>query len=115
MPDGVTIVMLKYLNEPQIGDIELSKVTHPSKRSCNLSVIVGSVGYVPPGSQWVSSKSKLNDNLDQILDSAESRMSPATRDQMLAVLKVALACVSESPKARSEMRSVLRMLLNVRN
>ena len=65
--------------------------------------------------KWVLSKSKQNDNLDQILDSAVSRTSPATRDQMLAVLKVALACVSESPEARPKMRSVLRMLLNVRN
>ena len=65
--------------------------------------------------KWVSSKSKQNDNLDQILDSTVSRTSPVTRDQMLAVLWVALACVSESPEARPEMRSVLSMLLNVRN
>ncbi|PWA61640.1 Leucine-rich repeat-containing protein [Artemisia annua] len=145
------VVMLKSFNEPQIGDIELSKVIDPSKSTGNLSVIAGSVGYVPQeyaytmrvtmagnvysfgvillklltgkaaiseGSElakWVLSKSKQNDDLDQILDSTVSRTSPATRDQMLAVLWVALACVSESPEARPEMRSVLSMLLNVRN
>ncbi|GKC42404.1 leucine-rich repeat receptor-like tyrosine-protein kinase PXC3 [Tanacetum coccineum] len=138
------VVMLKSLNEPQIGDIELSKVIDPSKSTGNLSAVAGSVGYVPPeyaytmrvtmagnvysfgvillelltgktavseGSElakWVLSKSKQNDNLDQILDSTVSRTSPATRDQMLA-------CVSESPEARPEMRSVLCMLLDVRN
>ncbi|GJX47457.1 leucine-rich repeat receptor-like tyrosine-protein kinase PXC3 [Tanacetum coccineum] len=145
------VVMLKSLNEPQIGDIELSKVIDPSKSTGNLSAVAGSVGYVPPeyaytmrvtmagnvysfgvillelltgkaavseGSElakWVLSKTKQNGNLDQILDSDVRRTSPATRDQMLAVLKVALACVSESPEARPKMRSVLRMLLNVRN
>ena len=63
----------------------------------------------------VSSKSKQNDNLDQILESDVSRALPANGDQMLAVLKVALACVSESPEASPKMRSVLRMLLNGRN
>ncbi|GJU68616.1 leucine-rich repeat receptor-like tyrosine-protein kinase PXC3, partial [Tanacetum coccineum] len=145
------VVMLKSLNEPQIGDIELSKVMDPSKSTGNLSVVAGSIGFVPPeyaytmrvtmagnvysfgvillelltgktavseGSElakWVLSKSKQNDNLDQILDSTVSRTSPATRDQMLAVLEVALACVSEFPEARPEMRSVLRTLLDVRN
>ncbi|KAI3685230.1 hypothetical protein L6452_34468 [Arctium lappa] len=145
------VIMLKSLNEPQIGDIELSKVIDPSKSTGNLSAVAGSVGYVPPeyaytmrvttagnvysfgvvllelltgkaavseGSElakWVSSKSKQQDDYDQILDSTVSRTSPAIRDQMLAVLRVALACVSVSPDARPKMRSVLRMLLNARN
>ena len=54
----------------------------------------------------VSSKSKQNDNLDQILESDVSRALPANGDQMLAVLKVALACVSESPEASPKARSV---------
>ena len=41
--------MLKSLDEPQIGDIELSRVIDPSKSTGNLSVVAGSVGYVPPG------------------------------------------------------------------
>lgn len=65
--------------------------------------------------KWVSSKSN-QDNVDQVLDSTVSRTSSAAiRDQMLAVLKVALACVSVSPEERPKMRSVLRMLLNARN
>ncbi|KAJ9560276.1 hypothetical protein OSB04_005436 [Centaurea solstitialis] len=147
------VVMLKSLNEPQIGDIELSKVIDPLKSMDNLylSVVAGSVGYVPPeyayimrvtmagnvysfgvvllelltgkaavseGSElakWVSSKSKHQDDYDQILDSTMSRTSPATRDQMLAVLRVALACVSVSPDERPQMTSVLSMLLDARN
>lgn len=143
-------VMLKSINEPQIGDIELSKVIDPSKSAGNVSAVVGSIGYVPPeyayslrlttagnvysfgvillelltgkaavseGSElvkWVWSKSN-EDNFDQVLDSTVSRTSPAIRDQMLAVLKVALSCVSVSPEERPKMRSVLRMLLNARN
>ncbi|KAJ9560272.1 hypothetical protein OSB04_005432 [Centaurea solstitialis] len=145
------VVLLKSLNEPQIGDIELFKVIDPTKSTGNLSAVAGSVGYVPPeyaytmrvttagnvysfgvvllelltgkaavseGSElakWVSSKSKHQDDYDQILDSTVSSTSPAIRDQMLAVLRVALACVNVSPDARPKMRSVLRMLLNARN
>ncbi|KAI3685227.1 hypothetical protein L6452_34465 [Arctium lappa] len=119
------VVMLKSLNEPQIGDIELSKVIDPSKSTGNLSIVAGSVGYVPPGkatvnegselAKWVLSKSKQQDDYDQILDSTMSRTSPAIRDQMLAVLRVALACVSVSPDERPKMTSVLRMLLDARN
>ncbi|KAK9065758.1 hypothetical protein SSX86_015159 [Deinandra increscens subsp. villosa] len=144
-------VMLKSLNEPQIGDIELSKVIDPSKSTGNFSDVAGSVGYVPPeyayamrvtmagnvysfgvillemltgktavseGSElakWVSTKSKDKHKIDQILDSAVSRTSAAAREQMLAILKVALACVSASPEARPDMRRVLRMLLNARS
>ncbi|KVH87764.1 Leucine-rich repeat-containing protein [Cynara cardunculus var. scolymus] len=145
------VIMLKSLNEPQIGDIELAKVIDPSKSTGNLSAVAGSVGYVPPeyaytmrvttagnvysfgvvllelltgkaavseGSElakWVSSKSKQQDDYDQILDSTVSRTSSLIRDQMLAVLRVALACVNVSPDARPKMRSVLPMLLNARN
>lgn len=65
--------------------------------------------------KWVSTKSKEKHNYAQILDSIISGTSPTIRDQMLAVLKVALACVSVSPEARPNMRSVLRMLLNARS
>jgi len=64
--------------------------------------------------KWVLSKSS-QDAFDQVLDSTMSRLSPAIREQMLAILKVALACVSLSPEERPKMRSVLRMLLNARN
>lgn len=54
------------------------------------------------------------DKLDRILDFSVSRTSLAVRSQMVAVLKVALSCVSVSPAARPKMKSVLRMLLNAR-
>jgi hypothetical protein len=42
-------ILLKSLTEPQIGDIELFKIIDPSKGTGVISVIVGSVGYAPPG------------------------------------------------------------------
>ncbi|KAG6675029.1 hypothetical protein I3842_15G078900 [Carya illinoinensis] len=42
-------IMLKSLKEPQIGDIELCKVIDPSKSTGSLSMVAGSVGYIPPG------------------------------------------------------------------
>ncbi|XP_019461388.1 PREDICTED: leucine-rich repeat receptor-like tyrosine-protein kinase PXC3 [Lupinus angustifolius] len=53
-------------------------------------------------------------NKDYILDFNVKRTSQAVRNQMLAVLKIALVCVSTSPEARPKMKSVLRMLLNAR-
>ncbi|KAF5468531.1 hypothetical protein F2P56_012675 [Juglans regia] len=41
-------IMLKSLKEPQIGDIELCKVIDPSKSTGSLSMVAGSVGYIPP-------------------------------------------------------------------
>lgn len=61
--------------------------------------------------KWVSRNSA---NQDYILDFNVSRTSQAVRDQMLAVLKIALLCVSSSPETRPKMKSVLRMLLNAR-
>ncbi|KAL6010650.1 hypothetical protein ACLOJK_001087 [Asimina triloba] len=42
-------VVLNSANEPQIADIELSKVIDPSKSTGSLSTVAGSVGYIPPG------------------------------------------------------------------
>ncbi|KAL0365823.1 UNVERIFIED_CONTAM: putative leucine-rich repeat receptor-like protein kinase [Sesamum radiatum] len=144
-------IMLKSLNEPQVGDIELCKVIDHLKSTGNLSTIAGSVGYIPPEyaytmrvtaagnvysfgvvllelltgkpavsggtelAKWVLSNSKQQNKWDQILDFSVSKTSLAVRSQMLAVLKVALACVSVSPESRPKMKSVLRMLLNARN
>lgn len=41
-------IMLKTLKEPQVGDIELCKVIDPSKSTGSLSMVAGSVGYIPP-------------------------------------------------------------------
>ncbi|KAL8467241.1 hypothetical protein ACS0TY_036097 [Phlomoides rotata] len=143
-------ILLKSLNEPQVGDIELCKVIDPSKSTGSLSTIADSVGYVPPEyaytmrvtasanvysfgvvllelltgkpavsggtelAKWVSSYSAQRNKWDQILDFSVSKTSAAVRSQMLAVLKVALACVSILPETRPKMKSVLRMLLNAR-
>nr|AMM42886.1 LRR-RLK [Vernicia fordii] len=64
--------------------------------------------------KWVSSNSAQKDRWDHILDFSISRTSLAVRGQMLAMLKVALSCVSLSPEARPKMKSVLRMILNAR-
>ncbi|XP_058218152.1 leucine-rich repeat receptor-like tyrosine-protein kinase PXC3 isoform X2 [Rhododendron vialii] len=62
----------------------------------------------------VLSNSVKQDKMDHILDFSISRTSLAVRSQMLAVLRVALACVSISPEARPKTKSILRMLLNAR-
>ncbi|XVF63272.1 hypothetical protein PTKIN_Ptkin09bG0074400 [Pterospermum kingtungense] len=64
--------------------------------------------------KWVLSNSVRPDKLDHILDFSISRTSLVVRSQMLAVLKVAIACVNVSPEARPKMKSVLRMILNAR-
>lgn len=143
-------ILLKSLNEPQIGDTELCKVIDPSKSTGSLSTVAGSVGYIPPEyaytmrvtmsgnvysfgvlllelltgkpavsqgtelAKWVLSNSAQQNKWDNILDFSVIKTSLAVRSQMLAVLKVALACVSASPEARPKMKSVLRMLLNAR-
>ncbi|XP_015967890.1 LRR receptor-like serine/threonine-protein kinase GSO1 [Arachis duranensis] len=61
--------------------------------------------------KWVLHNSM---NKDYILDSNVSKTSQAVRNQMLAILQIALVCVSTSPETRPKMKSVLRMLLNAR-
>ncbi|EYU23949.1 hypothetical protein MIMGU_mgv1a001849mg [Erythranthe guttata] len=145
-----TTILLKSLNEPQVGDIELCKVIDPSKSTCSLSTVAGSVGYVPPEyaytmrvtaagnvysfgvvllelltgkpavsggtelAKWVLSNSGQQNKWDHILDFRVSKTTVAVRSQMVAVLKVGIACVSISPEKRPKMKSVLRMLLNAR-
>ncbi|KAI5313009.1 hypothetical protein L3X38_042183 [Prunus dulcis] len=64
--------------------------------------------------KWVVNNSLQQEKWDHLLDYSISRTSTAVRSQMLAVLKIALACVNVSPDARPRMKSVLRMLLNAR-
>lgn len=61
--------------------------------------------------KWVLRNSRKH---DYILDFNVSRTSQAVRNQMLAILQIALICVNTSPDARPKMKSVLRMLLNAR-
>ncbi|XP_043712222.1 leucine-rich repeat receptor-like tyrosine-protein kinase PXC3 isoform X2 [Telopea speciosissima] len=132
-------IFLKSLKEPQIGDVELCKVIDPSKSTGSLSTVAGSVGYIPPEyaytmsvvllelltgkpavsegtelAKWVLNNSIHRDTLEKILDFTISRTSLGVRSQMLAVLRVALACVCDSPDSRPNMKSVVRMLLNAR-
>ncbi|MCE0481616.1 hypothetical protein HAX54_039491 [Datura stramonium] len=62
----------------------------------------------------VLSNTEKHNKWDHILDSSICKTSINVRSQMLAVLKLALACVSVSPEGRPKMKSVLRMLLNAR-
>ncbi|XP_049344919.1 leucine-rich repeat receptor-like tyrosine-protein kinase PXC3 [Solanum verrucosum] len=62
----------------------------------------------------VLSNSEKHSKWDHILDSSISKTSLNVRSQMLAVLKLALACVSVSPEGRPKMKSVLRVLLHAR-
>ncbi|KAF8025085.1 hypothetical protein BT93_F2053 [Corymbia citriodora subsp. variegata] len=64
--------------------------------------------------KWVSTNTSKQDKWDHILDFSVIRTSLTVRSQMLAVLRVALTCVSISPDSRPKMKSVLRMLLNAR-
>jgi Leucine-rich repeat (LRR) protein len=64
--------------------------------------------------KWALTKSMQKEKWDHILDYSISRTSVSVRNQMLAVLKIALSCVSVSADARPKMKSVLRMLLNAR-
>ncbi|XP_059630875.1 LRR receptor-like serine/threonine-protein kinase GSO1 [Cornus florida] len=64
--------------------------------------------------KWVLKNSAQQGKWDHILDFSVSRTSITIRSQMLAVLKIALACVSVSPESRPKMKSVLRMILNAR-
>lgn len=61
--------------------------------------------------KWVLRNSR---NHDIILDLNVSRTSQAVRNQMLAILEIALVCVSSSSDTRPKMKTVLRMLLNAR-
>ncbi|XP_021600121.1 leucine-rich repeat receptor-like tyrosine-protein kinase PXC3 [Manihot esculenta] len=64
--------------------------------------------------KWVLNNSKQQDKWDHILDFNISGTSQAIRSQMLAILKIALCCVSISSEARPKMKSVLRMILHAR-
>ncbi|KAH6758197.1 hypothetical protein C2S51_018432 [Perilla frutescens var. frutescens] len=139
-------ILLKSMDEPQISDIELCSLIHPSETGG----ILGSVGYVPPeyGStervtaagnvysfgvvllelvtgkpavsggmelaKWALSSSMLLNKGGEILDSSISETSVSVRNQMVAVLGVALACINTSPEMRPNTITVLQMLLRRR-
>jgi len=69
---------------------------------------------VTEGTELVKWVLRNSTNQDYILDFNISRTSQAVRNQMLAILDIARACVATSPETRPKMKSVLRMLLNAR-
>ncbi|KAI4346407.1 hypothetical protein L6164_007304 [Bauhinia variegata] len=69
---------------------------------------------VTEGTELVKWVLRYSAKQDHILDFNVSGASQAVRNQMLAVLRIALTCVSTSPDSRPKMKSVLRMLLNAR-
>ncbi|KAJ6422092.1 hypothetical protein OIU84_027101 [Salix udensis] len=112
-------IFLKSLKEPLVGDIELHKVFDPTRSTGSFSTVAGSVGYIPSSegtelAKWALSKSTQQDRWDGILDFNISKTSLSVRNQMHAVLKIALSCVSVSTEARPKMKSVLRMIVNAR-
>ena len=64
--------------------------------------------------KWALTNTVRQDEWDQILDSTVSRTSLTVSSQMLAVLKVVLGCVRESPEERPEMNDVFQMLFDAK-
>lgn len=69
---------------------------------------------VTDGTELVKWVMRYSTKQEHILDVNVSKTSPAVKNQMLAILRIALSCVSPSAEARPKMKSVLRMLLNAR-
>ncbi|KAL2335035.1 hypothetical protein Fmac_016248 [Flemingia macrophylla] len=78
-----------------------------------LELLIGKPA-VTEGTELVKWVLRNSANHDYILDFNVSRTSQAVRNQMLAIVKIALLCVNASPETRPKMKSVLRMLLNAR-
>ncbi|KAH6780408.1 hypothetical protein C2S52_011645 [Perilla frutescens var. hirtella] len=133
-------ILLKSVDEPQISDIELCNLIHPSKTKGSLFTAADSLGYAPPeyactkgvtaaGNVYsfgvvllelVTGKPAVNGGTelakwDEILDSGVSETSVSVRNQMLAVLEVALACISISPEMRPNTVTMVQMLLSKRS
>lgn len=61
--------------------------------------------------RWVHGASARGETPEQILDARISTQSFAARQEMLAVLKVALLCTDANPTKRPRMKKVLELLL----
>ncbi|MQL71126.1 hypothetical protein Taro_003481 [Colocasia esculenta] len=132
-------ILLKSLKEPQIADIELFKVTDPSRSTGSISTLAGSVGYIPPGNiysfgvvllELLTGKPPVNEGIplakwaqsyatrvrewEQILDQSICHTLLGVQSQMHSVMKIALSCVNQSAEARPKAKNVLRMLFNAR-
>ncbi|PIA35581.1 hypothetical protein AQUCO_03500148v1 [Aquilegia coerulea] len=59
---------------------------------------------------WVRSKIKTKDGIDEILDKNAGASCASVKEEMMLVLRVALICTSRNPADRPSMRDVLSML-----
>lgn len=64
--------------------------------------------------KWVQSTLSGEETWEQILDTGIRNFSVQIQNEMIAMLKVALSCVSSSPESRPKMRNVVGMLQMVR-
>ncbi|MCO5585785.1 hypothetical protein L7F22_039721 [Adiantum nelumboides] len=64
--------------------------------------------------RWVHGASARGDTREQILDARISTESFAARQEMLAILKIALLCTDASPIKRPRMKKVLELLLEAK-
>nr|GMD68644.1 leucine-rich repeat receptor-like tyrosine-protein kinase PXC3 [Ipomoea batatas] len=62
---------------------------------------------------WVTSRSGQPENLEEILDSRVSETSMEVQHQMVAILRIALRCISTSPSERPDAEALLQMLLDL--
>lgn len=64
--------------------------------------------------KWVQSTLSGEETWEQVLDTGIRNFSVQIQNEMIAMLKVALSCVSSSPESRPKMRNVVGMLQMVR-
>nr|GMD63756.1 leucine-rich repeat receptor-like tyrosine-protein kinase PXC3 [Ipomoea batatas] len=62
---------------------------------------------------WVTSRSDQPENLEEILDSRVGETSMEVQHQMVALLRIALRCISTSPSERPDAEALLQMLLDL--
>lgn len=60
--------------------------------------------------EWVRSKFKINDGKEEALDPSVAASSKCVKEEMMLVLRIALACTSRLPTDRPSMRDVVTML-----
>lgn len=59
---------------------------------------------------WVRSKIRIKDGVNDILDNNAGASCKSVREEMMLVLRVALLCTSRNPADRPSMRDVVSML-----
>lgn len=59
---------------------------------------------------WVRSKIKVKDGVNQVLDNDVSGSCASVREEMIQMLRISLLCTSRNPADRPSMRDVVLML-----